>query len=166
MDNSIHNSAAGNLCSTQDFAKITFLYTKHNGLVAQSKISSEEDCRPQNNQSCAGANFEHQTFTVRSFKPFKSTTQGKEIMFCSPSAYFTCSSHSLGALARMHHLCLFYRATKSYADLCGLARGRIFFQFDTFQPGLQGLAQEQLEFTTSLQIQSPCSKPDFAEQWL
>lgn len=61
----------------------------------------------------------------------------------------------------MHHSCLFYRGTKSYSDLCGPTRGRIFFPFDTFQPGLQGLAQAKLELITPLQMQPPCSKPGF-----
>lgn len=119
MDNYVYNSAVCKLCSIQNSAKTTFLYTKHEGLVvAQSKISSRKYCRPQNHQSCAWDNFEHQTYPLQSLRLFKSISQGREITFCSPSAHLICSSRrtSLG----MYHLHLFYRGkggTKSYGDL-------------------------------------------------
>jgi len=151
MDDCVSNSAAHSLCSIQNFAKITFLYTKHDGSVAQSKMSSREDCRPQKHQSCAGDNFELQTYPLQCLRPLKSVTQGREIMFCSPLAYLMCSSWRPSL--EMHHLHLYYRGnrgTKSYGDLpVALPRAGLLFPTATLRPsnlGSKGLPNSSLNY--------------------
>lgn len=124
------------------FCKLTFLYTKYAVLVARSKISYRENCRPQNHQHCAGNNFEHQTCPLQILRPFESITHGREIMVFSLSAHVICCSQttSLG----MYHLHLFYKGNLCQWPCQG--QGCCFWlPACTFQPCLQGLAQPELK---------------------